>query len=176
MGKPKQLLEVQGKRLIEVVVERLLELPDCELAVVLGAHSADIRPHISHFPLHILENPLWQEGMGSSLRLGVRHFSKLPIDRLLVSLVDQALLETRHFSALLTASHQHPNQVTAAHYSDRPGAPIIFPRSFFPLLETAEGDTGARKWVRDLKNLNLVPMPLAALDWDRPRDLPDGVT
>ena len=175
MGRPKQLLEVGGKRLIQVVVERLLALPDCEVAVVLGAYRSDILPFISHFPIHILENPLWEEGMGSSLRLGVRHFSARPIDRLLIALADQALLETRHFSSLLSAADTHPPQITAANYSQRPGAPIIFPRAFFPQLETARGDTGARHWVRDRDDLHLVDLPLAAQDWDCPEDLPEGV-
>lgn len=62
--------------------------------------------------------------------------------------------------------------VVRARYRDRPGHPVIFPRSVFGELEALEGDRGAREWLEEtdveVRDLELdAPGPI---DLDTPED------
>lgn len=174
MGRPKQLIHLEGEELIVTMVKRLLTLNAHQLTVVLGAHFPSISPLLSPYPLDIHHHHGWAEGMGSSIRAGFLHLSSIHSpDRILLCLVDQVLLLPSHYNKLLEASDKAPSSIVAAHYQGRPGAPMVFPRPHFHLLEQARGDEGIRKRIRrQLENITLVDLPEAAYDWDRPEDLP----
>lgn len=174
MGRPKQLLPYRGKALIEVVAGRLLELEAEEVLVVLGAYSERIRPLLADLPLRTVNNPSWQEGMGSSLRMGVAALRGM--DRVLVCLADQPRVPAAQYAALLALAEAHPEKVVAAAYAGRAGAPVVFPKAHFPRLEAAQGDAGARKWLSTLTEAELLTMPLpeAEWDWDVPEDMGGG--
>ena len=39
--------------------------------VVVGAHQERVRPELAALPVRVVENRLWREGMGSSIRAGI---------------------------------------------------------------------------------------------------------
>lgn len=173
MGAPKQLLDIDGRKLIEIVLARLVALPDAEVFVVLGAYADQIAPLVRNFPAQIILNEKWPDGMGSSIAAGmtvIREESRL--DHVLICLVDQPQLETQHYAALLAEAAEYPHTIVAAEYAGRPGVPAVFPRSQFEKLLNASGDHGARSWLRSPgTRLRTIAMPEAAIDWDRPEDM-----
>ena len=46
--------------------------------IVLGAHAEILKPEVDSGVFEILENPGWQEGMGSSIRVAMKSLFKRP--------------------------------------------------------------------------------------------------
>jgi molybdenum cofactor cytidylyltransferase len=174
MGSPKQLLDFQGKKLIQHSIEQLLPLQPNAFAIVLGAHSHLIRPYLNAYPIECVENAGWEEGMGSSIAAGMRHLLLAELSHLLIALVDQPYLTRADYFELKESSQVNPTQIIAAYYGGKAGAPMIFPRHHFQDLIQLKGDEGARKIVRSTaEKLQLIELPLASKDWDRPSDITD---
>ena len=78
LGTPKQNLIYQGQTLLQRAIHTALTSACCEkIVVVLGANEGVIRPNISDHQIHITYNPNWQEGIASSIRLGISELQKL---------------------------------------------------------------------------------------------------
>ena len=178
MGKPKQLLLLQGQPLVATVLRRLAAVEPDRLIVVLGAGAERIRPYCTDLDTkpspEIILNPDWSSGLASSIHAAVSALahSPKPPSHLLIALVDQPYLNTNHYRSLIETSREFPDKIIAASYEDRLGAPMLFPQAFFPQLMELKGDQGAGKWVRTIPDQVIsVHLPEAAVDWDTREDL-----
>src|SRR5213083_2045528 len=72
MGRPKQLLRMGSISLVRRAVLTVTQTLCSPVVAVIGAHGADVRQEIEDLPVQITENADWQEGMGGSIRAGVR--------------------------------------------------------------------------------------------------------
>jgi molybdenum cofactor cytidylyltransferase len=170
-GSPKQLVRVGGEALLQRAVSRATEVGGHAVTVVLGAHAAALTPLLRHSSATVLINRHWEEGLASSLRLGVSH---LPgsTEAVLVTLADQAAVTTFDLRRLAGAWRRQPDSVIAASYEGHTGVPAVFPRHAFSQLLALRGDMGARPVLSQLADRVLrVPMPNAAIDIDTPEDL-----
>lgn len=170
-GSPKQLVRIGGRPLLHTVVGRAVELAGSAVTVVLGAHATELAPLLRHSPASVIVNRDWQEGLGSSLRLGVAHVPA-SADGILILLADQALITTDDLRRLAGSWRRQPTLIAAAQYGGAAGVPAIFPRTDFPELAALRGDRGAQALIRrNPDRVVRVPMPSAAVDIDRPEDL-----
>jgi CTP:molybdopterin cytidylyltransferase MocA len=170
-GSPKQLVRIGGEALLQRAVSRATEVAGQAVIVVLGAHAAELTPLLRHTSASVAINRHWEEGLASSLRLGV---SQLPVSAsaVLVTLADQAAITTFDLRRLAGAWRRQPESVIAASYDGHTGVPAVFPRHAFPALLALRGDVGARPVLSQLADRVLrVPMPNAAIDIDTPEDL-----
>lgn len=170
-GSPKQLARLRGESLLQQAVARATEVAGQAVTVVLGAHAASIAPMLRHSPAGVLVNRRWQEGLASSLRVGV---AQLPgaTPGVMVTLADQAAVTAFDLRRLLAAWRQQPEHVIAASYGGDSGVPAIFPANCFSTLLELRGDAGARPLLRRMADRCVrVPMPNAAIDVDTPEDL-----
>jgi CTP:molybdopterin cytidylyltransferase MocA len=170
-GSPKQLVRIDGESLLHRAVARATELAGHAVTVVLGAHAAELTPLLRHSSATTVINRHWQEGLASSLRLGI---ANLPAgtEAALVMLADQAAITAFDLRRLAAAWRRQPDSVVAASYEGRTGVPAIFPAHAFGLLQELRGDVGARAVLSHLADRVLrVPMPNAAIDIDVPEDL-----
>src|SRR5215472_12099664 len=71
MGSPKQLLRLGEKALLEHVLGAVREANVDEIVLVLGFAAGEIQQKISTSGLSIVINREYQQGMGTSLRLGL---------------------------------------------------------------------------------------------------------
>jgi CTP:molybdopterin cytidylyltransferase MocA len=175
MGRPKQLLPVNGRPLLERAVLAGLAAPVWPVVVVLGAHADAIRPILARHPVLVAENPAWAEGMASSLRagLGVLNAFSPRVDAALVALCDQPAFSTETIQKLLSVQAETGRSLVAARYQGHLGAPALFLRSHFPALSALTGDEGARKLMAQVPAdaLAAVDLPELALDLDTPDDV-----
>lgn len=170
-GSAKQAARLNGTPLLRLMLSRAQELAGPAVSVVLGAHAAELVPLISGVTASVLVNRQWQEGIASSLRLGLE---RVPVgcDGVLMLLADQVQVGTSELSQLVATWRRQPLLAAAAHYSGRLGVPAIFPRSSFSALLQLRGDRGAQAWLRaHADRVIAVPMPRAAMDIDTPEDL-----
>jgi molybdenum cofactor cytidylyltransferase len=144
LGRPKQLLPLQGRPIVQHVVDAALAAGLAEVVVVLG-HAAekvlaglDLRP-----PARAVVNPDHAAGQSSSLRVGLRA-TGADVSAAIVLLGDQPGIAVEAIRAVADAYERTGGPVVRAVYAGRPGHPVLFDRSVWPEVQAIEGDHGAR--------------------------------
>jgi len=173
MGQPKQLLLYNGVSLLLRAVNAALD-SDCEeVIVVLGANAVDFQSEISETRAHTVINHDWEEGMGSSIRCGLKRAEGLQPEAsaVLLMLCDQALIQAESIDRLIDGHRKKRPLITASEYETGGelvhGVPAIFSRVVFPELASLAGPAGAKSVITRHKDRALfIPMPEAALDLD----------
>ncbi len=148
IGTPKAEIEIEGERLVDRAVKILKEAGCEKVFVVLGAWVGDVSGAV------IIENPTWQEGMGSSLLAGLSVLSKdVEISAMVLTLVDLPGLT----AAGVTKIIDHPGDLVAATFKGEQGHPVKFGRRHWAaMMESVGGDTGAKGYLRGRSELALV--------------------
>jgi molybdenum cofactor cytidylyltransferase len=170
LGTPKQNLIYQGQTLLQRAIHTALTSACCEkIVVVLGANEGVIRPNISDHQIHITYNPNWQEGIASSIRLGITELQKLEpnIKAAILMLCDQPFVDPLLIYQLTERKAENNNGIVACAYKDTLGVPALFDASYFPQLLMLQGKEGAKKLIKAFSHDVLpVAFPLGAIDID----------
>ncbi len=164
MGRPKQLLPVLGRTLVEHTAQVALNSGAEEVLVVLGAESERVKESLSGSSVKTVANPNWEAGMGGSISAGIVQLSD-SVETVVIVLGDQPLITPAHLCKLASAA----NPIAATSYCGILGAPCAFTRSEFPELRALDGDQGARDLIRD-RNPSIVPFDAANCDIDTIED------
>ncbi|MFJ3839774.1 NTP transferase domain-containing protein [Streptomyces sp. NPDC090054] len=143
-GRPKALLPHRGRPLVENAV-RVLRAAGCgPIHVVLGASAAEVRERADLSGCVVVDNPDWEEGMGSSLRVGLGSLAGTGSGAALVSLVDQPGIGAAAVARVREA-YRSPRSLVAAAYDGERGHPVLFGADrWADIVRTATGDRGAR--------------------------------
>ncbi|TQN32006.1 nicotine blue oxidoreductase [Haloactinospora alba] len=151
LGGPKAVVTVAGERLADRGV-RTLRDGGCEpVCVVSGAVGVTVAG------AWIVDNPLWESGLGTSLRAGL---DALPEDvgAAVVALADQPLVTAVAVRRLCDA-HRAGASVAVATYEGLPRNPVLLSREHWPEVRSlATGDVGARPFLRANPHL-VTPVP-----------------
>ncbi|MFJ2024739.1 NTP transferase domain-containing protein [Streptomyces sp. NPDC087897] len=173
-GLPKALLRHRGRPLIEHAVRSLRNGGCGPLHVVLGASADEVRARADLTGCAVSVNPDWEEGMGSSLRLGLAALSAADADAALVLLVDQPGIGAEAVARVRLA-YRSRTSLAAASYGGERGHPVLFGADRWrDIAAAAEGDRGARTYLREHRDaLALVECAdvAEAYDIDTVRDL-----
>ena len=116
----------------------------------------------------------WAEGMGASLRAGLRALGASEDDGAVVSLVDLPDLVPAVVARVVAAA-SGPAALARAAYDGRPGHPVLLGRDHWPgVVEAAVGDQGARAYLAGRDDVVLVECGdlASGLDVDS-RSIPD---
>ena len=158
LGEPKQLAVVGGERLLERAVRVAGEAGCSPVVVVLGARAREIEQACGLGAARVMRNADWEEGMASSIRLGVAALAGA-VDALVVMGCDQPAVTAAHLRALMADG----DSVTASAYAGRRGVPACFAADCFQELLALEGDKGARDLLHAAR---AVELPGGELDVD----------
>src|SRR5262245_37158290 len=71
LGKPKQLLQYNGKSLLQHAIEAAIKSRANSVVEVLGANAEQISKEIDRSGINTIINTEWGEGMASSVRTGL---------------------------------------------------------------------------------------------------------
>ncbi len=180
MGRPKQLLRIEDEALVTRMARCLSNLKPLSVMVVTGSAWQAVNDQLSGFPVQIVHNPCWQEGMASSLAAGVKNLPA-EIEGVLIVLCDQWRVELADLQALVRAWNADISHLAAACWHDEGrqviGPPAIFPRALFEELTALKGDRGARSVIENhRKCATFVAMNNARFDLDEPADLEEFLT
>lgn len=147
LGRPKQLLELDGKPLVRIVAERALASRLDDVVLVTGAHAEEVEETVAGLPLRVERNPDYERGQSTSLRAGL---ATLPADAdaVVFLLGDQPEVTTAAIDAVLARFEEGGAAIVQAAYGGRPSHPIVFARQLFPELERVTGDEGGRSVVQ----------------------------
>ncbi|WP_121628517.1 nucleotidyltransferase family protein [Poseidonibacter antarcticus] len=146
LGEPKQLLKVGNETLIQIAVKKALKISS-NVKVVLGHKNDEIKNEIIDFPISIMVNSNYKEGMGSSISYCIPYF--LEFEKVLIMLCDQPLIPLNHYQKLIKKSSENKNLIICSKYQNRFAVPSIFPKIYFKMLENLKGDKGAKKFLEE---------------------------
>ncbi|GAA2519760.1 nucleotidyltransferase family protein [Streptomyces sp. NPDC058947] len=148
-GRPKALLRHRGRPLVEHAVRVLREGGCARVHVVLGAQADEVRARADLTDCVLVDNPEWEQGMGTSLRAGLESLAGSDAGAALVSLVDQPGIGPEAVARVLGAYAGEQSLVSAAYDGVR-GHPVLFGAAHWAgIAATATGDRGARAYLRD---------------------------
>jgi len=178
MGRPKQLLPVDGQPMLRRVAEAACASRVTQVVVVIGADAVQVREALAGLPVCVQYNPEWVEGIATSLSAGIRALS--PDARAaLVVLADHPGLSARLIDRLVEGYLHAGAAIVAPVYRGRRGHPVLFARTLFPELLRLHGDEGARSLL-DRPGADLVCIevddPAVIQDIDTPDDYAGTVT
>jgi molybdenum cofactor cytidylyltransferase len=144
LGRPKQLLPLAGKPLLQHAVDAAHQAGLDEVVVVLGHEAGEVAATLS-LPegARTVFNPNYVEGQSSSLRAGLQAVST-EARGAVVLLGDQPGITPEAIRAVVRSFEEAGGPVVQAAYGGRPGHPVLFDRRIWPEVETVEGDVGAR--------------------------------
>lgn len=171
MGSPKQLLPYKGQPLISHAVQQAQAANVEQVFVVLGANAGSIAHALqpSKSVASILNNPRWQEGMGTSIRTGIEAAANF--DAVIIALGDQPLVGPNILNRLIAAHQQTGKPIVAASYNGIAGVPALFSKELFPQLLELPPAAGCKGFINAHSSQTiLIDCPEAALDIDTPGD------
>lgn len=173
LGRPKQLLKFQNNSLISNSVKSAINSKSKKTLVVLGSNSELIKKEIEDFPIEILENKNWKEGMSSSIKCGLNYFikEKAETNAVVIMLCDQPLIDNNHLNFLIDKFSETEKPIVATQYENSVGVPALFSNNFFDELLTIKGDKGAKQLIQNnLNKTEIIKVPEAELDIDTIED------
>jgi molybdenum cofactor cytidylyltransferase/nicotine blue oxidoreductase len=150
MGGPKALLRTDdGESYVERGVRVLTDGGCDRVLVVLGAAADEVEPLVEKLDVDLTIAADWAEGMGASLRAGLADPSLAGVDAVVVGLVDLPDVDASVVRRLLEKVAAMPDTLARASYDGHPGHPVLIGREHWAgVVETAEGDRGARTYLR----------------------------
>ena len=173
LGRAKQLIEFQGKTLIQKAIDEANKSQaDC-LVVVLGANAGLIQTGFESSNTPFIINSDWQQGMSSSMQAGL-HFlmAKEAIDQVLLMLCDQPFVDASLLDQLINAKETSGKGIVAAAYSNTLGVPALFDKRYFEELLQLTGSEGAKKVIfNNQAEVHALDFPLGAVDLDTEEDV-----
>jgi molybdenum cofactor cytidylyltransferase len=171
LGKPKQNLIYKGKTLLQSAVNIANDSKCIPVLVVLGANADEIQPTIEKLPVTILHNKIWQEGIASSIRLGIAELEKIEpkVDSAILMLCDQPFVDAELINKLIQSKSE--KGIVASAYNDTIGVPVLFDACYFEELLQLKGDEGAKKLLlKHPDDVVMIPFPLGSVDIDTIED------
>ncbi|MFJ8358064.1 NTP transferase domain-containing protein [Streptomyces sp. NPDC093984] len=147
-GQPKALLEHRGRPLVEHAAGVLRAAGCGRVHVVLGAGATTVRERADLAGCVPVDNPDWEDGMGSSLRAGLASLAGTGARAALVLLVDQPGIGPEAVARVLSAFRDEESLASAAYEGVR-GHPVLLGSAHWAgVARTATGDRGARAYLR----------------------------
>lgn len=175
LNEPKQLLSFKDKTLIEHAIDNALASNLGPVFVVLGSSTDLISKKLKGYKgkINIVQNQEWESGVGSSIRAGLGEVVKKEPKTygILITLVDQPLIDTSHLVNMIRSHFTFGKKIIASGYGGSFGVPAFFHKSLFNYVEKLDGDQGAKSIISKLKqDVHIIPNPNAELDIDTEAD------
>ena len=173
-GSPKALARLDGRPILEHVLDAVREAGIREVVVVLGHAADEIEDGIQWLDEHLVRNPDPRH-LSSSLQVGVAAAAALEPAPAAVVIVlgDQPRTRAEVIRALVAAARSSDRPVIVPRYADGGGAnPVLLREAAFELVDEASGDRGLGPLLASDPDLVLeVPVGGANPDIDTPDDL-----
>jgi molybdenum cofactor cytidylyltransferase len=169
LGFPKQLVQIKKELLVRRTARVAVEV--FPLTVVLGHRSEECRAAVAGLNVAVLENPNWEEGIASSIRLGVERANENGAQAVVLLVVDQYQIDSNILRAIIGKFDGQPDCSVAASYAGVLGTPVLFGSGWFQQLLSLRGDYGARALLKGAINVASVSWPAGAEDLDTISDL-----
>jgi molybdenum cofactor cytidylyltransferase len=171
MGRPKALLQADGRTFVRRILDALREGGTDDVVVVIRPGAAEVAREVSAGLGRAVENPDPDRGQLSSLLVGLDLVDSPEVDAVLVTLVDVPLVAAPTIAALRARTRVSPAPIVRAAYRGVHGHPVVFTRAVFAALRAADPAAGARAVMRAYAIDDVeVDDPAVVRDVDTPAD------
>ena len=173
MGTSKQLLEVNGKTLLEHTVSCALHSSIANVTVVLGSNSEMHERVLKGKLLHTIVNPNWSLGIGSTIKFAIKELiaRNTNLQALVFLVCDQPRINTTHINKMASFYFLKRPIAIASQYKNTYGVPALFDRAVFASVLSIHDNTGAKEVLSHVeKDLLLIPFEGGEIDLDTPEE------
>lgn len=173
LGRPKQIINFQGKSLLQHAVDEAMQTSLQPVMVVIGAHDDTVIKALEETKVTIIKNLNWKEGISSSIRCGLNVLQEISAvtDGVIFMVCDQPYVTKFLLESLLKEQRKSKLPIVASSYENIQGTPVLFHKSFFSQLMELTGDTGAKKLLeQNPQKATSVPFPKGEIDIDTLED------
>jgi molybdenum cofactor cytidylyltransferase len=171
MGRPKLVLEIAGRTVLQHVVAHVRQSRCDPIVVVVGDEADRVARDVRGAGVEIVVNDRYREGMGTSIAAGI---AALPpeCEAAIILLGDQPRVTAASIDALIDAHRATGKPLIASRYGEVTGAPTLIGRAMFDEARRLSGDVGGR-WLMDRHPDLVGEVPLSpdlAADLDTPEE------
>ncbi|MDI6757236.1 MAG: nucleotidyltransferase family protein [Endomicrobiia bacterium] len=146
-GFPKALLEINGRKFIEIIIEKSKDAGATDIVVVVGAHADEIKKSVDMTGVKIEVNANWSVGQLSSLRAGIAALDGKS-EGFLLAPCDSPEASAETYKMLSNAWGKDKSKIyIPVSREGRGGHPTIFPRAFYRALMEEYLSRGAKSVV-----------------------------
>jgi len=172
MGCPKQLLPFGNQTLIEVVLEHALQSRLDEVTVVLGSHRESIAEKLARYPVSMVFNSHYRNGMLSSVQCGFEAMAKDATAAIII-LGDQPTIPKEVIDSIIDAYHGSGKGIVLPIYQNRRGHPVLIDCKYRNEVADLDPAVGLRALIHehpeDVEEV-AVELPAILKDIDYPED------
>lgn len=147
MGVQKLLQPIDGEPMLGRTLKALRRPSIDETVVVLGAEASRVREGIKFERERVIVNGSFEEGMSSSLRLGLKSVNPRT-DAAIIALGDQPFVSPEVIDRVVGGYLAKKPPIVVPVYGGVRGNPVLFARSVFPDVLKVRGDFGAKSVVQ----------------------------
>ena len=142
----KLLMRIEGRPMIQRVVDVAIEAASTDIYVVTGFERERIESRLREYSVNFVHNESFREGMGTTIAEGVKAISDQVFDGVMILLGDLPYLRADTVIAVAESFAEHDGRkIVIPTYDGDPGHPVVFPKAFFNELTQLSGDRGARE-------------------------------
>jgi CTP:molybdopterin cytidylyltransferase MocA len=175
LGRPKQLVEIDGEPLVRRQCRIAVEANVGDVVVILGCHARDCATAVGPSTgASVRLNEHWEEGLASSIREAVHTAIDTGASGLMLVHGDQYALTAEDLRALHAAwLGTGGTKACRSWREDYLGPPVILPARCFDAAIRLRGDDGARGVLQALGRDETIQvhLPNAVYDLDEPSQL-----
>ena len=143
MGTAKQLLQIDGRPLVQHVLDNVQRSGVGEIILVLGHSAEAIQRELKLEGAKVVLNENFLQGMGTSLKSGLARVDS-QVQAALIILADQPFVRPETLDQLIAAHERTRAQIVIPTYRGFRGNPVLLDRSVFPEVMGLSGDIGCR--------------------------------
>lgn len=174
MGVPKQILPIFGVPMLKYLVDEVLDTEAHPVTVVVGANKTKIVPLLENIPIGIIDNPDWQKGMGSSIKMGLvgSYLITKGFDGLIFMTSDMPFVNAEVINKLIKTAREFPEKtIIASKYAGTLGIPVLYKKERFEDILDMKPEHGAKQFFNKyLDEIVTVDFDLGAIDLDTKED------
>jgi molybdenum cofactor cytidylyltransferase len=170
LGRPKQLIEWEGKPLVWHAVQAGRAAGLWPLIVVVGSGAEAVRRALQDEAVTFAENPAWEAGLSSSVRAGVEAVEGT-VEAIVFLLSDMPQVTPQLVKALIDEHRRTLTPLVAPRAGGRWANPVLFDRVTFLDLKSLWGDRGGRVLFDRYRIAGIAWDDAILLDIDTPADL-----
>ncbi|MBP3701891.1 MAG: aminotransferase class V-fold PLP-dependent enzyme, partial [Lachnospiraceae bacterium] len=113
----------------------------------LGSDAEALRSELQCLPVHLIENPSWQEGQGTSVARGAQAVMDGDFSAVVFMVGDQPFVETKHLDRLMKTYEEMTGEysIVASAHNGLTGTPALFGTECFEELSRLSGSKGAKR-------------------------------
>ncbi len=169
-GECKQLARINGKPLLQHVLDTLRASRVDEVVVVLGAYANEIREAIEFRDETIVVNSDFANGMSTSIQAGLRAIEP---DATFIVLADQPFVSAKTYDLMIDEYRRSRAKIIAPAFNGQRGNPVLIDKSLFAEAMELRGDVGFRA-IFEKHGVDKVPVDDrgVVVDIDVPADVP----